>query len=165
MKSKHSIFLDIAEKISEMSHCISHKVGCILVKDGRIISTGYNGTPAGFKNCDDHFDVLGISQMKYLDDKTRKIHHDFSEKFEIHAEINAILCAARNGISIEGSILYTSLHPCYNCLKMICNSGIKTIIYRYEYDKFETNKDIEKMLKDCGVSIKNYSEFSKEENF
>jgi dCMP deaminase len=78
---------------------------------------------------------------------------------------DAILCAARNGISIEGSILYTSLHPCYNCLKMICNSGIKTIIYRYEYDKFETNKDIEKMLKDCGVSIKNYSEFSKEENF
>lgn len=145
----HQIFLDIAEKISNMSHCISHKVGCILVKDKRIISTGYNGTPKGFINCNEankHLDNLENPDQ-------RQLHHAFSERYEIHAEINAILSAARNGISIEESIIYCSLHPCYNCLKMICNSGIKTVIYRYEYDKFELDESTKNMLKNCGVKI------------
>jgi dCMP deaminase len=73
--------------------------------------------------------------------------------FEIHAEQNAILAAARNGISIEGSILYTTLHPCYDCLKLICNSGIKTIIYRYEYDKFNLNSRIQEMLEKCKIQL------------
>lgn len=149
--NKHKIFLDVAEKLSEMSHCISHKVGCILVKDGRIISTGYNGTPMGMTNCDDYFSH--IVDKNHLTEKEREYHHVFSEKFEIHAELNAILCAARNGISIDGSILYSTLHPCYNCLKMICNSGIKTIIYRYEYDKFFLTPQIQEMIDKCGVTL------------
>lgn len=151
MINKHKIFLDIAEKISEMSHCISYKVGCILVKDGRIISTGYNGTPANFSNCDEvNQNLTDLSNLEQ-----RQLHHSFSEMYEIHAEINAILCAAKNGISIEGSILYTSVQPCYNCLKMICNSGIKTIIYRKPYDKFELNNVTLKMLNDCEVRLIN----------
>ena len=138
----HSIFLDVAETISQMSHCVSHKVGAILVKDKRIISTGYNGTPKGFLNCDEV--NTNVSREK---------HHECSEMFEIHAELNAILCAARNGISIEGSILYSTLHPCYDCLKMICNSGIKTIIYRYEYDKFTMNSEVKRMLDLCGIIL------------
>lgn len=149
--NKHKIFLDVAEKLSEMSHCISHKVGCILVKDGRIISTGYNGTPMGMTNCDDYFSH--IVDKNHLTEKEREYHHVFSEKFEIHAELNAILCAARNGISIDGSILYSTLHPCYNCLKMICNSGIKTIIYRYEYDKFLLTPQVQEMIDKCGVTL------------
>lgn len=149
--NKHKIFLDVAEKISEMSHCISYKVGCILVKDGRIISTGYNGTPAHFPNCDE----VNKRLTNLEDPEQRQLHHSFSEMYEIHAEINAILCAARNGISIEGSILYSSLQPCYNCLKMICNSGIKTIIYRHTYDKFELNNVTRDMLNDCGVTLIN----------
>lgn len=151
-KNKHKIFLDVAEKLSEMSHCISHKVGCILVKDGRIISTGYNGTPASTINCDDYFSNR-ISDKNNLTDTEREEHHAFSEKFEIHAELNAILCAAKNGISIDGSILYSTLHPCYNCLKMICNSGIKTIIYRYEYDKFSLTSEIKEMIERCGIEL------------
>jgi dCMP deaminase len=151
-KNKHKIFLDVAEKLSEMSHCISHKVGCILVKDGRIISTGYNGTPASTINCDDYFSNR-ISDKNNLTDMEREEHHAFSEKFEIHAELNAILCAAKNGISIDGSILYSTLHPCYNCLKMICNSGIKTIIYRYEYDKFSLTSEIKEMIERCGIQL------------
>lgn len=144
------IFLDIAERISAMSHCISHKVGCILVKDKRIISTGYNGTPKGFINCDEANEKL----VSNLDKKEiRDLHHAFSERYEIHAEINTILSAARNGISIEGSILYCTLHPCYNCLKMICNSGIKTVIYRNEYDKFYLDQSTNNMLRDCGVKL------------
>lgn len=150
--NKHKIFLDVAEKLSGMSHCISHKVGCILVKDGRIISTGYNGTPASTINCDDYFSNR-ISDKNNLTDAEREEHHAFSEKFEIHAELNAILCAAKNGISIDGSILYSTLHPCYNCLKMICNSGIKTIIYRYEYDKFSLTSEIKEMIERCGIQL------------
>ena len=144
--NQHKIFLDVAEKISEMSHCVSHKVGCLIVKDGRIISTGYNGTSAGFTNCDDIFTL-------YDSKCDREKHHEFSEKFEIHAELNAILNAAKNGIAINNSILYCTLHPCYNCLKMICNSGINTIIYRYEYDKFENNEEIKKMLNLCNIKL------------
>lgn len=146
--NKHKIFLNIAEELSGLSHCISHKVGCILVKDGRIISTGYNGTPSGFTNCDELNKTLNIHTID-----GRNEHHIFSEKFEIHAEINAILCAAKNGISIENSILYCTLHPCYDCLKMICNSGIKTIIYRHEYDKFEICPQISNMLEKCNVIL------------
>jgi dCMP deaminase len=146
--NKHKIFLDVAEKLSEMSYCISHKVGCILVKDGRIISTGYNGTPAGFVNCNDVNQILNVEN-----EVGRELHHKFSETFEIHAEINAILCAAKNGICIDGSILYSSLQPCNNCLKMICNSGIKTVIFRHSYDKFEMNEKIKEMLDSCNVQL------------
>lgn len=141
--SKHVIFLNIAKEISKMSKCVSFKVGALIVKENRIISTGYNGTPAGYVNCSEVFSV-GFD---------RNTHHDFSENFEIHAELNSILCAARNGINISGSILYSTLQPCNDCLKMICNSGIKEIFYANEYDKFVMNRSIKDMLDKCGVSI------------
>jgi dCMP deaminase len=151
---KHTIFLNIAEEISHMSHCISHKVGCILVKNGRIISTGYNGTPEGCDNCDNvNYNLTDLSIPSQ-----REQHHDFSEKYEIHAELNAILCAAKNGISIKDSILYCTLQPCYNCLKAICNSGIKTIIYRYKYDKFNMTPELQKILTQCNISLIHESE-------
>lgn len=130
------IFLNIAKEIAKMSKCVSHKVGVILVKDKRIISTGYNGTPMGFQNCNELFNKEQFS---------REEHHLFSERYEIHAEMNAILFAARKGISIEGADVYTTLHPCYNCLKNLCNCGINNIFYLNDYDKFEEN-DLSKTL-------------------
>ena len=142
--SKHKIFLNIAKEIASLSHCVSHKVGVVLVKNGRILSTGINGTPSGFKNCDEVFEFNNFN---------RNAHHDFSEKFEIHAETNAILFAAKNGISIEGASLYSTLHPCNTCLKMICNSGIKNVYYTEEYDLFNTDNYIDEMLKECNINI------------
>ena len=142
--SKHKVFLNIAKEIASLSHCVSHKVGVVLVKNGRILSTGINGTPSGFKNCDEVFELNNFN---------RNAHHDFSEKFEIHAETNAILFAAKNGISIEGASLYSTLHPCNNCLKMICNSGIKNVFYAEEYDLFNTDNYTGKMLKECNINI------------
>ena len=141
---KNVIFMRIAKDLSEMSHCVSHKVGVILVKDDRILSTGINGTPKGFKNCDEIFKA---------EDFNREKHHYFSEKAEIHAETNSILFAARNGINIDGSIMYSTLHPCNNCLKMICNAGIKTVYYCKEYDKFEEDEFTRRLLKCCGVNL------------
>lgn len=144
----HKTFLNIAKEISNLSHCVSHKVGVVLVKDGRILSTGINGTPAGFKNCDEVFDEKDFS---------REEHHRFSENYEIHAETNAILFAAQNDISIKGATLYSTLHPCNHCLKMICNSGIKEIYYSDEYDLFDYDADIKNMLTMCGVHLHHIS--------
>lgn len=141
----HNMFLDIAENISTMSHCVSYKVGAILVKDRRIISSGYNGTPAGYINCNEYFKNYTIED--------REKHHEFSEKFEIHAELNAILTAAKNGIYINNSDIYTTLQPCNDCLKMICNSGIKNIYFRKIYDKSILSKEVKDMLIICKVNL------------
>jgi len=141
---KNEIYMNIAKEVAKLSHCMSFQVGCVLVKDGRIISTGYNGTPVGYLNCDDIFSKETFDREK---------HHEFSETFELHAELNAILYAAKAGVAIDNSIMYTTLHPCNDCLKMICNSGIKTIYYKDEYDKFSDSKEIKKMLKICKVQL------------
>ena len=94
----HSIFLDVAETISQMSHCVSHKVGAILVKDKRIISTGYNGTPKGFLNCDE-----------VNTNTSREKHHEFSEMFEIHAELNEMYQDYKNSGLNENSSIYEVL--------------------------------------------------------
>lgn len=137
--------MEIATTIAKMSKCVSFKVGAILVKDSRIISTGYNGTPKGFINCEEMF--------KNYDKSQRDMHHNFSEMFEIHAELNAILCAASYGISINGCDLYCTLHPCNDCLKMICNSGIKNIFYKDNYDKSVLTPEVTLMLEQCKINL------------
>lgn len=145
----HNIFMQSAILISSMSNCVSFKVGAVLVKDNRIISTGYNGTPAGYINCNKKFPNYSTDQ--------RAEHHKFSEMFEIHAELNAILCAAKNGLSIDGCTLYCTLQPCNNCLKMICNTGIKQIFYKDSYDKSVITPEVLDMLNQCKISINQLS--------
>lgn len=134
-------FLNIAREIAKASKCVSKQVGAVIVKDGRILSTGYNGTPAGFQNC-----------CEYWDGKYTKEHHEWSKKYEIHAEMNAIIWAARKGISIEGASIYVTLEPCSECSKNIIASGIKKIVYEKSYE--HTNSiEISKFLQDSGVVI------------
>ena len=121
-------------------------VGAVIVKDGRILSTGYNGTPAGYQNCSD-----------FWDGKYTKDHHDWSKTYEIHAEMNAIIWAARKGISIEGATIYVTLEPCSECSKNLIASGIKRIVYEKSYE--HTNSQIiSKFLKDNNVQIEQISE-------
>jgi len=134
-------FINIAKEIAKASKCVSKQVGAVIVKDGRILSTGYNGTPSGYKNCSDHWNG------KYTKD-----HHDWSKTYEIHAEMNAIIWAARKGISIEGATIYVTLEPCSECSKNLIASGIKRIVYDIAYE--HTNSEIiSKFIKDNGVSI------------
>lgn len=144
VQQKHRVFLNICKELATLSKCVSFQVAALIVKNGRILSTGINGTPSGFLNCCDVFQK---------DDFNRDEHHIFSETFEIHAEQNAILFAAKNGISIEGADLYCTLHPCNTCLKMICGSGIKQIYYNQSYDKFNADPRIQTLLKQCGISM------------
>ena len=142
---KHETYIKIAFTVAEESKCVSWKVGALIVKDGRIISTGYNGTRSGAVNCCDHAKHAGWTELRFDPSKTRnKIilnqdfrenHSKWSKKHEIHAEINSILFSAKNGVSIDGATLYTTLSPCEDCIKAIRQSGIKTVVYAIEYDK------------------------------
>lgn len=129
----HKQYLDIAEVIAKSSNCVSHQVGCVLVKDGRIISSGYNGTPSGYVNCCDNF-------PNYNAERDRLIHRSFSNRFEIHAEQNAILWAAKNGMSTDKALCYTTVEPCHQCVKMLIGAGISRIFYRYYYDANDSDR-------------------------
>lgn len=134
-------FIKIATELATASKCVSKQVGAVIVKDGRILSTGYNGTPAGFTNCNDHW------KGEYTSD-----HHEWSKTYEIHAEMNAIIWAARKGISIEGATIYVTLEPCSECSKNLIASGIKRIVYAKEYEHTHSST-ISKFLEDNGVRI------------
>ncbi len=106
-------FINIAKEVGTLSHCTRSKVGAVLVKDGNVISFGYNGTPAGMDN--------GCEENNVTKDEV------------IHAEMNAILKAAKSGNAVDGSTLYLSLSPCQNCCKLIIQSGIKRVVYLEGY--------------------------------
>jgi len=134
-------FINIAQEISTASKCVSKQVGAVIVKDGRILSTGYNGTPAGYINCREHWDGEYTSE-----------HHEWSKTYEIHAEMNAIIWAARKGISVEGSTIYVTLEPCSECSKNIIASGVVRIVYLKAYEH-NHSAIISKFIKDNNVSI------------
>lgn len=143
--------MDVAKLVAKRSHCISHKVGCIIVKQGRIISTGYNGTPAGYVNCDQKwgytyllstvvFDQNGNFTKQYLQRKQN--HHQWSNIHEIHAQMNAILFAVKGGIDINNATIYSTLRPCQHCLKNMIQCGIKEIVYLEQYKNAKTSEQL-----------------------
>lgn len=136
-----SNFINIAKEIARASKCVSKQVAAVIVKDGRILSTGYNGTPSGYTNCNEHWNGLYTKE-----------HHEWSKTYEIHAEMNAIIWAARKGISIEGATIYVTLEPCSECSKNLIASGIKRIVYDTPYE-YNESKVISKFLQDNGVVI------------
>lgn len=148
--------LQMAYIVGQQSKCVSWKVGAIIAKDGRIISTGYNGTPSGQCNCREH--AMNQNWLKsggtfrYLDPAHRKDHSEWSMKNEIHAELNAILFAARHGTSIDGAEMYVTVSPCAQCAKAIANSGIKKLYYCEEYDM--NHVDWQSILEDAGVETR-----------
>ncbi|AXX91105.1 dCMP deaminase [Malaciobacter molluscorum LMG 25693] len=134
-------FINIAHEIASASKCVSKQVGAVIVKDGRILSTGYNGTPSGYINCSEHWH-----------DEYTSNHHEWSKTYEIHAEMNAIIWAARKGISIEDATIYVTLEPCSECSKNLIASGIKRIVYDRAYE--HTNSEVvAKFIKENGVII------------
>ncbi len=140
-------FINIAKEIATASNCVSKQVGAVIVKNGRILSTGYNGTPPGYTNCSD-----------YWDGQYTKDHHEWSNTYEIHAEMNAIIWAARKGISIEDATIYVTLEPCSQCSKNLIASGIKRIVYQTPYE-YTDSAVVSKFLKDNNVKIECLNDF------
>ena len=106
-------FMRIAAEVSGRSTCDRKHVGAVIVRDRNILSTGYNGSIAGMPHCDE------VGHMLENDHCVGTIH----------AEANAILQAAKNGVMINGAALYVSASPCWNCFKMVVNSGIRRICF------------------------------------
>ena len=142
-------FMQLAKEVSTWSSCYqeNRQVGAIIVKDNRIITTGYNGAPSGVSSCKERGECL--RRKMNIPSGTR---HEFC--YAVHAEQNAIAQAAKLGISVEGATLYCTHQPCVICSKMMINSGIKRIVYCEGYpDDFSL-----KLLKEAGVQIEVYSE-------
>ncbi|CAL1777154.1 dCMP deaminase [Acinetobacter phage vB_AbaM_PhT2] len=159
---KATTFMQIAYLVSQESKCVSWKVGAVIAKNGRIISTGYNGSPAGGVNCCDHAEQEGWTTNRYnpvpphnntvlLKSECRVSHSTWSAINEIHAELNAILYAAKNGTSIDGATMYVTLSPCPDCAKAIANSGIKQLVYSETYDR--NIEGWEKILEAAGIKV------------
>ena len=126
-------FMEIASMFANHSSCVKRKVGAVLVKDLRILSTGYNGTPSGICNCDEVFKNTADLKDGTLPNGIKITHHEFAEQFEIHAEQNCLSFAAKNGVSTKDCTLYITTAPCVNCAKIIIASGIKEVIYNEIY--------------------------------
>jgi len=120
-------YMNIAIAVRDKANCLGRKVGAILVKENRIISTGYNGTPEGMKNCTDGGCVRCKNREKY------KNNLGYDVCICVHAEQNAVLSAARFGISIENSIAYTTMRPCFDCSKALLQSKVKAVFYLHDW--------------------------------
>lgn len=118
-------FMEIAEVIKKRSTCLRRQVGAVIVKDKRILATGYNGVPSGIEHCAERGclrDRLGVPSGE---------RHELCRG--IHAEQNAIVQAAYLGVSIDNSTLYCTNQPCILCAKMLINAGVKRIVVRDGY--------------------------------
>lgn len=135
---KNETFLDLARKIGDNSKCCRAKVGAILVKDNRIISTGYNGKPSGWNDEDCSGECNGCKET-------------------IHAEINTIIFAAKNGMSTKDCILYVTHSPCQSCCLAIIQAGIKVVLFEELYvSKNSDGEEGLKMLKAAGIKVFKY---------
>jgi dCMP deaminase len=145
-------FMTITSQVAERSTCARAKVGAVIVRDKNILATGYNGSPAGLPHCTEVGCLLYTS-------KTPSGETEENCYRTIHAEINAIAQAAKNGASILGADIYITHTPCIHCLKVLVNTGIRRVYYERPY-KLHTVADI---LKYADVTMEQVSMPSRRE--
>lgn len=137
-------FMDITRRVATRSTCLRRAVGAILVHDKRIIASGYNGGPSGLAHCLD----IGCLREKLGIPSGQQ--HELCRG--IHAEQNAIIQAARYGVSIEGSVLYCTTQPCTQCTKMLINAGITEIVYAEGY----SDDLARELLEESGIIVRRF---------
>jgi dCMP deaminase len=140
-------FMEMVKVIASWSSCYqsNRKIGALIVKNKRIITTGYNGAPSGYPSCVERGECL--RRKANIPSGTK---HEFC--YAIHAEQNAIVQAAKLGISIEGATLYCTHQPCVICAKLIVNSGIIRVVYQEPYpDELATE-----IMKTVGIKVERY---------
>ena len=142
-------FMELTETVAGWSSCYQENrhVGAIIVKDKHVLTTGYNGAPAGIQSCTERGECL-----------RRKLDIPSGTRQEIcyavHAEQNAIVQAARLGVNVNGATLYCTHQPCVICAKIIINAGIKRVVYKHGYpDEFSLA-----LFSDAGVTVEKFEE-------
>ena len=148
MNKWDSRFMQMAETVASWSSCFQENrhVGAVIVKDKRILATGYNGAPAGIVSCAERGECLR---------RKRNIASGTMQEvcYAVHAEQNAIIQAAKLGVSLEGAVMYVTHQPCVICTRMILNSGIKKVIYKNGYpDDFALE-----LFKPLDTNVSNFS--------
>lgn len=130
-------FMQIANAVASRSTCDRAHVGCVLVRDKRILSTGFNGSPAGLDHCDEagHLMIEGHCVRT------------------IHAEVNAIVQAALHGVSTKGATCYVTHFPCIHCTKTLINAGIRHIVYQNGY---RVDANAQAFLAQAGVEVEQH---------
>lgn len=138
-------FMEITHVVAKRSTCLRRKVGAVLVRDRRILATGYNGPPKGLAHCAE----LGGCQRE-------KMQVPAGERQElcraVHAEQNAIIQAAVHGVELQDACLYSTIQPCVTCAKMLINANVKRIVYEGDYP----DQMAIQMLQEAGVELVRY---------
>lgn len=144
--SRNDYFMEITKLVAKRSTCLSTPKGAIIIKDNRIIATGYSGAPMGVTSC--------YESGKCLKRDLGYGHGEGHDKcLAVHAEANAILQAASLGIGCKDCVMYCTHKPCADCAKMIINSGIKMVIYKEFYPAQLTDK----IMEEAGVGMIRFS--------
>ena len=139
-------FMELTEVVATRSTCVRRRVGAIIVKDKRILATGYNGAPSGLSHCGESGCIR------------EKLNIPSGERHELcrglHAEQNAIIQCAVHGINMQGATLYSTTQPCVLCSKMLINAGIKRIVFHGAYpDELSL-----KLLEEAGIELQSTTE-------
>lgn len=138
-------FMEIAEVVAKRSTCLRRQIGAVIVKDRRILSTGYNGSPSGLPHC---LELGCLRDEQGIESGTR---HEICRA--LHSEQNAIVQAALYGVATTGSTLYCTHQPCSLCAKMLINAGIGRVVFEGDYpDKFSLE-----MLEQAKIEIVRFS--------
>lgn len=134
-------FMNITQQVAERSTCLRRKIGALIVRDRRILATGYNGAPSGIKHC------VNVGCLRELRGIASGERHELCRG--LHAEQNAIIQAALHGMAIDGSSIYSTHQPCSLCAKMLINAGIKEIFFLKGYPDALS----EDLLGEAGVKV------------
>lgn len=157
------MFSQICSVVAQRSTCLRSQVGALIVRDGRIVSMGYNGPVSGMPACKEippRFQKLLDEYNSYALAKYEEYKRNINMCMgpgctrSLHAETNAIAFAARAGVSVEGCTMYCSMSPCINCAKVIVNSGIKELKYLEEY---RDTSGLE-LLRKAGITVEQVKE-------
>ncbi len=146
-------FMNMAHLVAGWSSCYqdNRQVGAVIVKDKRILTTGYNGASSGITSCKERGECLR-KKLGIASGTRQEIC------YAVHAEQNAIVQAAKLGVSVDGATIYVTHQPCSICAKMIINSGIKRIVYKEGYpDDFS-----KRLFEECGIQVDRYDDLIKE---
>ena len=137
-------FIKIAFDVAQRSTCLRRKVGAILVKNKRILATGYNGAPSGLRHCEE---VGCIREQQNVPSGER---HELCRG--LHAEMNALIQAAVHGVSTQDSILYSTTYPCSLCAKMLINAGIRRVVEAGDYPDDLSRE----LLTESGITVEHF---------
>jgi dCMP deaminase len=152
------IYMQMAYQIAKLSYAKRKRVGCIIVKDNQVISTGYNGTPHGFKNdCEEiqTREVENDNHKKVLEEKGYNCQDgccskEVTKRVVLHAESNALAKVSKSTLSSDEADMYITMSPCFDCAKLIIQSGIKKVFYSESY-RDTSGIDI---LEEAGIEVK-----------